>query len=134
VRLALTRLQDELTERRLRWCDQHPSLLAKGSADPLQAAYTFFLAKLRIEASDAPVAARSEHELVIPAQNFCPTLEACKLLGLDTRVVCRLVTERPADALVKRVDPRLVFNRNYERLRSYADVCEEQISIGGPRH
>ena len=62
--------------------------------------------------------------------NFCPTLEACRRLGLDTRVVCRAATEGAVQALIARLDPRLRFSRNYETgIRPHADYCEEQITL-----
>ncbi len=41
-------------------------------------------------------------------------LEGCRRLGLDTRVVCRAATERSVETLIRRLDGRLRFGRNYE--------------------
>ncbi len=71
----------------------------------------------------------NEREIVFHSKNCCPTLEACKILGLDTRKVCRLYNEKSTDALVRQVDSRLRFSRNYERIRPYTDSCEESISF-----
>jgi hypothetical protein len=60
----------------------------------------------------------------------CPTLEACRILDLDTRRVCRLYNEGATGELLRQVDPRLVFRRNYEKLRPYAAFCEEIIELG----
>ncbi len=128
----LERLQDALSEKRRAWCEQRPPRAQEACDDPLGAAYELFLAKLGLRPDDTPVVLRTPDRLVIHSRNFCPTLEACKLLRLDTRVVCRAVTERPADVLVKHIDPRLTFNRNYGRLRPYADACEEIIAIAPP--
>jgi tRNA(Arg) A34 adenosine deaminase TadA len=125
----LERLQDALSEKRRAWCEQRPSRAQESCDDALGAAYELFLAKLGLHPDDAPVVLRTPDRLVIHSRNFCPTLEACKLLRLDTRVVCRAVTERPADVLVKYIDPRLTFSRNYGQLRPYADACEEIIAI-----
>ena len=125
----LDRLQDALSEKRRARCEQLPPRTQEGCDDPLGAAYELFLAKLGLRPDDAPVVLRTSDRLVIHSRNFCPTLEACKLLRLDTRVVCRAVTEKPTDVLVKHIDPRLTFSRNYEQLRPYADACEEIIAI-----
>jgi tRNA(Arg) A34 adenosine deaminase TadA len=125
----LDELQEALSGRRRAWCADRPSRAEEGTEDPLAAAYELFLDKLGLEPDEAPVASRTPDRLVVHSRNFCPTLEACKLLQLDTRVTCRAVTEKPADVLVKHVDPRLTFSRNYTRLRPYASVCEEIIAI-----
>ncbi len=97
------------------------------SDDPLEKAYGVLLRKFGIEKDRAPVAGKTEREIVFHSKNFCPTLEACKILGLDTRRVCRLYNEGSTDALVKQVDPALKFSRNYEKIRPYSDYCEERI-------
>lgn len=67
--------------------------------------------------------------LFISFKNFCPTLEACKILGLDTRIICKNVNEKPTDALVKQLNNKLEFARNYEKLRPYCDYCEEMFYL-----
>ncbi len=48
----------------------------------------------------------------------CPTVEACRTLGLDTRQACRAVYEKSTQALVSRSrSPVLRFLRDYGRLR-----------------
>jgi hypothetical protein len=56
-------------------------------------------------------------------------LEACKVLQLDTRKVCRLYSECSTDTLVKQIHPKLRFSRNYEKLRPYHESCEEIIEF-----
>jgi tRNA(Arg) A34 adenosine deaminase TadA len=114
-------------ERRLRWLHENPH--TTDEADALLAGYSILLEKLRISEAEAPIAERSGTRLVFRSMNPCPTLEACKILGYDTRIVCRHLTERAADALVKAVDPRLKFARSYERIRPYCDYCEESIEL-----
>ena len=76
-----------------------------------------------------PVVARSEKQIAFHSMNFCPTLEACKILHLDTRHVCKLLNEDSTDRLVKNIDQRLRFSRNYANLRPYTPFCEEFLSI-----
>ena len=59
--------------------------------------------------------------------NFCPTLEACKILNLDTRKICKLYNENATDVLIKQIDKNLIFVRNYKKLRPYSEYCEEMI-------
>jgi len=39
------------------------------------------------------------------------------------------MNENATDLLIKQIDPRLKFSRNYSRLRPYEEYCEEMISI-----
>jgi hypothetical protein len=61
--------------------------------------------------------------------NACPTLDACTKLGLDTREVCRKAYQCPVQEFLKRIHPKLRFDRNYEHIRPYAAYCEEIITL-----
>jgi hypothetical protein len=126
---ALAALNKDSIHRRLRWFHEN-----KGSFDflrdaPLESAYRLLLARFRISAGEAPIVRQTDKQIVFHSQNFCPTLEACKILGLDTRTVCKRLNEDATDRLIKQIDPRLRFSRNYEILRPYASCCEEMIGI-----
>ena len=125
----LIQFDRERAERRRAWLAGQAAL--PGEQDPLENAYRMLLRKLDIPESEAPIVHKSADRIVFHSRNFCPTLEACKLLGLDTRRVCRLYNSQSPDALVKQVDPRLSFSRNYQRIRPFQDVCEESISFAG---
>lgn len=116
----------ERADRRIAWFRGQPTAL---QGDPLDRAYAVLLKKLGISASEAPIIRKDEKEIVFHSRNFCPTLEACKILGLDTRIVCKMYNERSPDALVKQVDPRLRFSRSYSEIRPYSSYCEERISL-----
>lgn len=126
---GLSHLQDDLKQKRLDWFDEHYAPFEGRPDDVLEAGYQLFLRKLHISAVDAPIVERSSKSITIHSQNFCPTLEACQILGLDTRIICRAVSEEPTDTLLKRLDPRLSFSRNYENIRPYAAYCEEYIHL-----
>lgn len=125
---TLSRLSESLRDKRIEWFKRQK--IHRGSeSDLLGDAYRLFLLKLGIDAADAPIAERSAHRLVIHSKNFCPTLEACTILDLDTRVVCRQLSETPTQALLQQLDPSLRFTRNYRCIRPYGPYCEEMISI-----
>ena len=63
--------------------------------------------------------------------NFCPALEACNILGRDTREICKEHSERATEELIKRINPELKFGRNYEKIRPHAAYCEEIITLQG---
>ena len=125
----LERLRDELKSKRLAWYRAHKQELDSVETDLLKAGYDLLCAKLEIEPEQAPIASRTDRQIVFHSRNFCPTLEACKLLDLDTRTVCGLVSAEPTAALLRQLDPRLRFSRNYDRLRPHAPYCEEIISL-----
>lgn len=119
----------QLEEKRLSWFESNRDREEFRDGTPLERAYRVFLAKLRVPPGEAPVVERGPERVVIHSRNFCPTLEACGILGLDTRRVCARLTEAPMDALLRRVDPRLRFSRNYAALRPHCGYCEETIFL-----
>ncbi len=126
------RAHDEMLKaRRTEWYWRHAGIPQGG--DLLEQAYQVLLRKLGISEEEAPVVRKDARVLVFHSKNFCPTLEACRILGLDTRRVCRLSSEKSTDALVKLVDPSLRFSRNYKRIRPFSEYCEEMISVEGPQ-
>lgn len=126
---ALDRLAEKMSARRIRWYRERYAPTHTPSGSPLDDAYALFLAKLGITAKEALVVERSDVRIVIHSKNFCPTLEACTILGLDTREVCRHLTEGPTTDLLRQIHPRLVFQRNYDQLRPQAPHCEEMIVL-----
>lgn len=122
-------LARELTERRLRWFAENRQLMEAENEEPLDSAYRIFLQKLGIPAAEAPVVYRDKRKMVFHSKNFCPTLEACKILNLDTGYVCRHLTELPTTELIRQIDPRLRFMRNYHKLRPSRDYCEEMFVL-----
>lgn len=68
-----------------------------------------------------------ERELLTRSRNPCPVLRLALLLNVDTRYVCRYVSEPVCRYVLRRLNPRLSFERNYGRIRPYSDSCEERI-------
>jgi len=119
----------ESTERRRKWFEESGGAREFVRGDPLEDAYALLLRRLGISAEAAPIVERTDTRIVFHSMNPCPTLEACRILGLDTRRVCEKYNEGATDALVKLIDPRLRFARNYERLRPQSAFCEEMIIL-----
>jgi len=125
----LEALAEDLSKKRSRWYAGHGHSLVTDGEDILKAAYRVFLQKLGISEDQAPIVRCDETYLILHSNNFCPTLEACKLLGLETRFVCKHLTEKPTTDLIRQIHPKLRFMRNYERLRPHSDYCEEMIIL-----
>lgn len=125
----LSELNQDSICRRIKWFEENESSFDFITEDPVDSGYRLLLARFGITQVEAPIIKKSEKEIVFHSMNFCPTLEACKILGLDTRYVCRRLNEISTDTLLKQLDSRLKFSRNYEKLRPYEEYCEEMISF-----
>ncbi|MEW5819781.1 MAG: nucleoside deaminase [Cyanobacteriota bacterium] len=119
--------EKELLNKRLDWVKQNKEQIDNIKGDDLEKAYKLLCLKLEIDENEAPVVDRTDKKILFHSKNFCPSLEACKILDIDTREMCRLIYERPTDQLIKSINPELRFSRNYECLRPYTDYCEEFI-------
>jgi tRNA(adenine34) deaminase len=118
---------EDSKRKRLEWYSTNrPSL---SEAEPVERAYELLTMKLDIDSTEAPIVEKDARRIVFHSMNCCPTLEACKILQLDTRKVCRLYNEGSTQALIRQIDPRLSFTRNYDKLRPYSEFCEELITF-----
>ncbi len=121
-------LHEALLAKRLAWWHAHRADLALAGPLPRQAYTLVFLIYMGLDAAQVPVVYEDCRRIVWRSANSCPTLEACRRLGLDTRIVCRAATERSVETLIRRLDDRLRFGRNYATgIRPYAAYCEEEI-------
>ena len=119
----------ERSEKRLRWFSSHRPDRTYPGDDYLIKAYRVLMDRLKTGEVDCPIVHRGERRLIFHSTNFCPTLEACKILDLDTRQICRVYNELSTDLLVKEIHPQLRFTRNYEKLRPHFAYCEEIIEF-----
>lgn len=125
-----TTLHEELLLKRLAWWEANHRDLALAGPLPRQAYTLLLLIYMGLDPREVPVMYEDERTIIWRSTNFCPTLAACRRLGLDTRSVCRAATEGSVQALIARLDPRLRFSRDYATgIRPYADYCEEKIEL-----
>jgi guanine deaminase len=129
----LRALEREVTLKRLAWLESRGYPGRTGwsedapSVGPRQAFDLFFAAYLGLDLSELPVVEESENRITWLSKNPCPTLEACGRLGLDTRVICKAVYEKPTQLFFSRLDPGLRFIRDYGQIRPYAAHCRESL-------
>lgn len=121
-------VEKELTEKRNIWFEQNKKSLKLKGFD-VEKAYRLILKKIGINPNEVPIVEKTKKRIVFHSTNFCPTLEACKILGLDTRMICKRVFENPTDYLVKKINSKLKFSRNYQKIRPYTNYCEESIEL-----
>lgn len=89
----------------------------------------FYYSFLRLNRSDVEVVKLDETELVTRCKNSCPVLWLALRLNLDTKKVCKEVSEPVCRYVLKRMNKTLVFERNYSYIRPYKESCEERIYL-----
>jgi len=120
-------VNEESSKKRLRWYEENKGRLNLKGSD-VGKAYTLFLIQyLDLSPREVPVVYEDERKIIWRSYNFCPVLQACKRLGMDTREVCRQAEEKPVQELISRISPNLRFSRKYEKIRPYEQYCEEMI-------
>ena len=125
-----TTLHEELLRKRLAWWEAHRQNLALDGPLPRQAYTLLLLIYMGLDPGQVSVVYEDDRTIIWRSINFCPTLAACRRLGLDTRIVCHATTEGSVQALIARLDPRLRVSRNYATgIRPYAGYCEEKIEL-----
>jgi tRNA(adenine34) deaminase len=123
-------LHEALLRKRLAWWEANRQGLDLRGPLPRQAYTLVLLVYMGLDPLEVPVVYEDDRTIIWRSTNFCPTLEACRRLGLDTRSVCRAATEGSVQAMIARLDPRLRFSRTYGAgIRPYAAFCEERIDL-----
>lgn len=89
----------------------------------------FYFDFLRLRTEELEVVKLTDRELITRARNFCPILWISLKLGLDTKIVCRYVSEPVCKFALSKLNKSIVFERNYSHIRPYQDSCEERIYI-----
>ncbi|MFC1852100.1 nucleoside deaminase [candidate division CSSED10-310 bacterium] len=121
-------MASELTRKRMSWLDEAlPGLGEFEKFTPRQAFELLFFEHMRLKKAELPVISESEKEIVWLSYNRCSLLEACLVLEMDTRNVCRAVNEKATQAFLSRVNPELRFHRSYEEIRPDYEFCREKI-------
>lgn len=89
----------------------------------------FYIDFLMLKREQVEVIKLTDKELVTVSRNPCPILRLTLMLGMDTRYTCRLVSETVCRYVVRKIDSRLVFERDYSHIRPYVDGCLERIIL-----
>jgi len=127
---AWKKLETERSIDRVSWFQKNKTeLLGKLHGTDIEKAYQLLLLRLKIKPADAPIVTQTAKKVTFRSRNFCPTIYACDILGLDTRVVCRAAYEKSTGDLLRQINPRLKFGRNYGKLRPHGPYCEEFIIL-----
>jgi hypothetical protein len=85
---------------------------------------------MRINQEKQKIKRISSKKIRIDSYNFCPYLEACKILGLDTKFVCKEIMEPSTQVALEKINPRIKFSRNYQNIRPHnPNFCEEHLEL-----
>ena len=121
------KIREEQKRKRLDWWERNKDNLRLSGSLPKQASKMVLFECLGINPKEIKIIHDSQTKISWQARNFCPVVEACRRLGLETKEVCREVYQEPVQVLISRLNPNLFFSRNYDRIRPYAEYCEESI-------
>ena len=122
------RIEREIAEKRMAWLAHNPPAAGQPAhTSPRQAFEALFFTYMGLETDDLPIVSEADTEIVWQSLNRCPTLEATRRLGLDTRQVCRAINEKSTQAFLSQFDPQLRFLRSYQEIRPYSNYCLERI-------
>ena len=128
-RCAFREIESEITQKRLAWLRHNRPAAGQAAlpASPRQAFEALFFEYMGLPINELPVLSETATEIVWRSLNRCPTLEATRRLGLDTRRICRAINEKSTQAFLSQLDPQLRFLRSYEEIRPYTNYCKEMI-------
>ncbi len=128
---ALEILEDINTRNRIDWLNKNKNKINHNDNPIDQACKIFYqdYLNLPLTSNNVEIVEKNETKLVTRWHNFCPQLEACKILSLDTREICRRCYEKPVQIFLSQINPKLKFRRNYDRIRPHTDSCEEIIEM-----
>ena len=131
--LSPKELSDLIVQRRISWFEQNKDIMFlkyNGLSDLEKAYKIIFFDHMQIKPKHSELIKLNNHQLRINSYNFCPYLEACEQLGLDTKFVCKEIGEPSIQEILKRINPNLRFSRNYHNIRpSNKLFCEEYITL-----
>ena len=123
------KISKEQIQRSLAWYKANKDQLNLGGALPRQAYAMVLLKYMGINPEEVPVVYENERQIIWHSFNFCPHLEACKRLNLDTRVICKEAYEKSVQVLISCLHSNLKFSRNYSKIRPHEDYCEEIVEL-----
>ena len=122
-------LGDISRNKRIKWFETNKNEL-KFEGNLVDQAYNIFYEEyFGFSEKDMEIVERNEHRIITRWRHFCPTLEACKILRLDTRKICKRSHERAVDDFMKNISPRLKFTHDSNMTRPYSEYCEEMIEV-----
>jgi len=122
-------INSHLQQKRLEWFQKNKNDLASLETDVRRAYNLFLIQYLKIDPAEVPIIYENSKRIVWRSYNWCPVLEACKKGKFDTRDVCKKGWEQSVQDFIAKVNSKLIFSRNYKKIRPYTPYCEEMIEL-----
>ena len=129
VRGDYSEINRKSVENRLGWYEAHKDGLELVGSDVRKGYMLVMLEFMRKDPLEVPVVYEDEEKIVWHSYNWCPILEACNRLGVDTLDVCWQGEEESVQRMIEKINPKLRFTRNYNKIRPHTDYCEEIIYL-----
>jgi len=131
--MSTQELADLTAQKRLRWLKRNLKRMLKkwNHLDDVEKPhYIIGVEEMKIDQTKQKLTRISPTKIRIDSYNFCPWLEACKILELDTRVICKEILESSTQAAINEINPKIRFSRNYDNIRPQnPDFCEEYLEL-----
>lgn len=123
---ALELLKNNIVDRRMRWYEKNKGKLTL-TGKPLDDAYFIITERLKI-LDDSDIVQKGERSLVFQTTKPCPVHEACQLLKIDHKRICKAVCEASANDFLAKINPRLVLTIEHKK-GDIEDITEETIEL-----
>ncbi|MCL4437724.1 hypothetical protein M1513_01650 [Patescibacteria group bacterium] len=126
---ALEEWAEEITKRRMAWFNERQNSLKLKGTDVEKAFQLVLFKYMKLKPEEVPIIEKTAKKIVWRSYDFCPYLKAIQKLKMDTRVVCGCATHSPVQVMIEKINPKLLFSRNYIAIRPYTPYCEEIIEL-----
>ena len=123
---ALEILKQNIVDRRMRWYETNKKKLTLGT-NPLENAYTIITERLKL-VDDADVVMKGDKTIIFRTTKPCPVNEACKILEIDCKRICKAVCEKAANDFLQNIDGRLRFSIEHKE-KNGEEITEETIEL-----
>jgi len=126
-------LADLITQRRVLWFEENKKTVLSKYAelpDEEKAYRIIYFDHMKINPEHSKMSRIGNGKIRIESYDFCPYIEACRKLGLDTRFVCKDIGEPSIQRVSELINPNLKFRRNYQNIRPHnCNFCEEYFEF-----
>ncbi len=89
----------------------------------------FYLDFLKVPPQNCEIMEVTPTKIVTRCDNPCPILDFAQAIKVDSKTMCREISESMSKWFVRLLNKQLVFTRNYNYIRPFSPKCEETISI-----
>ena len=89
----------------------------------------FYLDFLRIPRQYVEMVEMTSTKFVTRCFNPCPILDFARIININTRDVCKVISETISNWFLYFLNKQLKFTRNYQQIRPYCSNCEETVSL-----